>query len=528
MIDRRRFIKDAILAGAVAAAGCGRTRSTESAVPAQSTTLSFELEELTIADLQARMDAGQYTARSITEAYLRRIGELDKQGPALRSIIETNPDALRIADALDAERRSGGPRGPLHGIPVLLKDNVGTADSMTTTAGSLALEGSIPATDSVVAARLRAAGAVLLGKANMSEWANFRSTQSTSGWSARGGLCRNPYVLDRNPCGSSSGSAVATSANLCSVSIGTETDGSIVCPSNANGLVGIKPSVGLVSGAGIIPLAHSQDVAGPLTRTVRDGAIVLGVLAGVDYTASLDGNDGNGLRGARIGVARNLFGFDSDVDKLMEAAIDVMRQSGAEIIDAANIRTIALFRTTELEVLKYEFKADLNSYLQSLGSAAPVKSLREIIDFNERNRDREMPFFGQELFLQSEAKGPLSSGEYLAALRASQRLSREQGIDLVMNMDRLDAICAPTGGPAWISDLVHGDHVDGGSAAPAAVAGYPNITVPAGFIQDLPIGISFFGRNRSEPALLRIAYAYEQATRHRRPPHFLPTSPAGI
>ncbi len=521
MIDRRRFVKDAILAGAVAAAGCGRTRSTESAVPAISSIGSFEFEELTMANLQARIVSGEHTARSVTEGYLRRIGELDKQGPALRSIIEINPDVLRIADALDAERRSRGSRGPLHGIPVLLKDNVGTADSMTTTAGSLALEGSIPASDSFVAARLRAAGAILLGKANMSEWANFRSTQSTSGWSARGGLCRNPYVLDRNPCGSSSGSAVATSANLCTVSIGTETDGSIVCPANANGLVGIKPSVGLVSGAGIIPLAHSQDVAGPLTRSVMDGAILLGVLAGVNYEASLDGN---GLRGARIGVARNLFGFDSDVDKLMEAAIDSMRQNGAEIVDPVNIRTIDLFRNSELEVLKYEFKADLNSYLQSLGPSAPVKSLREVIDFNERNRDREMPFFGQELFLQSEAKGPLTSGEYLAALRASQRLSREQGIDLVMNTNRLDAICAPTGGPAWISDFAHGDHVDGGSAAPAAVAGYPNITVPAGFIQDLPIGISFFGRSRSEATLLRIAYAFEQATKHRRPPRFLPTS----
>lgn len=521
MIDRRRFIKDAILASAVAAAGCGRSRGTESAVPAQSAIRSFEFEELTIADLQARIVSGEHTARSVTEAYLRRIGELDKQGPALRSIIETNPDALRIADALDAERRAKGSRGPLHGIPVLLKDNVGTADRMTTTAGSLALEGSIPANDSFVASRLRAAGAILLGKANMSEWANFRSTQSTSGWSARGGLCRNPFVLDRNPCGSSSGSAVATSANLCAASIGTETDGSIVCPANANSLVGIKPSVGLISGAGIIPLAHSQDVAGPLTRTVMDGAILLGVLAGVNYTASLDGN---GLKGARIGVARNLFGFDSDVDKLMEGAIDAMRQRGAEIADPVNIRTIDLFRNSELEVLKYEFKADLNSYLQSLGPSAPVKSLREIIDFNERNRDREMPFFGQELFLQSEAKGPLTNREYLAALQTSQRLSREQGIDFVMNMNRLDAICAPTGGPAWVSDFAHGDHVDGSSAAPAAVAGYPNITVPAGFIQDLPIGISFFGRARSEAVLLRIAHAYEQTTQHRRPPRFLPVS----
>jgi amidase len=518
MIDRRQFLTEAVAGAAAVTAGCARARNTESAAPAQSGNSSFEMEELTLADLQARMQSGEYTARSIVEAYLLRIGGLDKQGPELRAIIEINPDVLPIADALDAERRSTGGRGPLHGIPILLKDNIGTADRMTTTAGSLALEGSIPSRDSFVAAKLRQAGVILLGKANMSEWANFRSTRSTSGWSARGGLCRNPYVLDRNPCGSSSGSAVAASANMCAVAIGTETDGSIVCPSNANGLVGIKPTVGLVSTAGIIPIAHSQDTAGPITRTVADAAVLLGALSGADYTTSLDAN---GLKGARIGVARNFFGFDSDVDDLMEAAIDAMRRGGAEIIDPASIATAEFFRASELEVLQYEFKADLNAYLESLGPSAPVKSLREIIEFNEGNREKEMPFFGQELFIESEQKGPLTSEAYLRALRLNRRLSRDEGIDLVMNTYRLDAICAPTGGPAWVTDPGSGDHVDGGSAAAAAVAGYPNITVPAGFVGDLPVGISFFGRARSEPALLRITYAYEQATKHRRPPRFL-------
>lgn len=524
MIDRRRFIAQTIFGSAAVAARCK---------PAPG---SFELQEATVTGLQDGMKSGEYTARSITEAYLRRIDELDKKGPALRSIIETNPEALAIADALDAERKSKGPRGPLHGIPVLLKDNIGTADRMTTTAGSLALEGSIPAKDSFIAEKLRQAGAILLGKANMSEWANFRSMRSTSGWSARGGLCRNPYVLDRNPCGSSSGSAVAASANFCAVSIGTETDGSIVCPSAVNGIVGLKPTLGLMSRSGIVPVAHSQDTAGPMTRTVADAAILLGVLAGVDPRDAASGAsqgksatdytpflDPGGLKGARIGVARRLFGFSSAVDRLMESAIDVMKRSGAVIIDPADVPASGVLEESELEVLKYEFKADLNAYLQSLGASARVKSLKDVIEFNEKNKEREMPFFGQELFIESEEKGSLTSEPYLNALRRNYRLSRDEGIDFVMNRHRLDALIAPTGAPAWTTDLINGDHYVGGSSTLAAVAGYPHITVPAGFVRDLPVGISFFGRAWSEPTLIRIAYAFEQTTKHRRTPRFLPT-----
>jgi amidase len=497
---------------------------------------SFELEEITLLDLQRGMEAGRLTARSITESYLQRIEQLDGQGPTLRSILETNPDALAIAEELDRERRAKGPRGPLHGIPVLIKDNIGTADRMTTTAGSLALEGSIPPRDSFVAAKLRAAGAVLLGKTNLSEWANFRSEHSSSGWSGRGGQCRNPYALDRNPCGSSSGSGAAVAANLAAVSMGTETDGSIVCPANANGIVGLKPTLGLVSRTGIIPIAHSQDTAGPMTRTVADAAILLGALCGVDAndpaTAASEGHartdytpflDPKGLRGARLGVARKFFGFLPAVDKLMDEAIAEMKRQGAELIDPVEIPTGKDFGKNELSVLLYEFKADLNAYLEALGPRAPVKSLAEIIDFNEKYRDREMPYFGQELFIKAEAKGPLSSQEYLDALKKNRTLLREQGIDATMDKHRLDAILAPTGGPAWLTDLVNGDQSVGGSSGPAAVAGYPNISVPAGFVRGLPVGISFFGRAWSEPTLIRLAYAFEQATHHRHPPGFLPT-----
>ena len=497
----------------------------------------FELEEATIDELQRRMASGQLTSRSITQLYLNRIAALDRKGPVLRHIIEVNPDALSIAASLDRERRAGRVRGQLHGIPILLKDNVDTADRMTTTAGSLALAGSIPLQDSTVAAKLRAAGAVLLGKANLSEWANFRSTHSTSGWSGRGGQAKNPYVLDRNPCGSSSGSGGAVAANLCAVAIGTETDGSIVCPSSANGIVGIKPTLGLVSRAGVIPIAHSQDTAGPMARTVRDAAIVLNVIAGidprdtatsvlstrqpVDYTSYLDAN---GLRGARIGVARTkFFGYSDVTDKVINEAIDVMKRQGAIIIDPANIETAGKFDDSEFDVLLYEFKADLNHYLASLGPRAPVKSLQEIIDFNERHKDQEMPWFGQEIMIQAQAKGPLTEKKYLDELAQDQKMSRSDGIDATMDKNNLDAIVAPTGGPAWVTDLLNGDHFTGASSTPAAVAGYPNINVPAGFSHELPIGISFFGRAWSEPTLIRLAYAFEQATRHRRPPKFIPT-----
>jgi amidase len=477
------------------------------------------------------------TARSITRQYLDRIAELDRKGPALRHLLETNPDALSIADSLDKERKGGSVRGPLHGIPILIKDNIDTADRMTTTAGSLALAGSIPLQDATIAAKLRAAGAILLGKTNLSEWANFRSTHSTSGWSGRGLQAKNPYVLDRNPCGSSSGSGGAVAANLCAAAIGTETDGSIVCPSSANGIVGIKPTVGLVSRAGIIPIAHSQDTAGPMARTVRDAVILLNVLAGadprdpatsasgarsqIDYTTYLDPN---GLRGARIGVARTkFFGYSDVTDKIINDAIDGMKAQGAVIVDPANIETAGKFDDSEFDVLLYEFKADLKNYLASLGSQAPVKTLQDIIAFNERHKDQEMPWFGQEIMIQAQAKGPLTEKKYLDELASNLKMARTDGIDATMDKYKLDAIVAPTGGPAWVTDLINGDHFTGASSTPAAVAGYPNINVPAGFSHHLPVGISFFGRAFSEPTLIKLAYAYEQASKHRRAPQFVPT-----
>jgi amidase len=408
----------------------------------------------------------------------------------------------------------------LHGIPILIKDNIDTADRMMTTAGSLALLGSIAARDSVVAERLRAAGAVLLGKTNLSEWANYRSSHSTSGWSGRGGLTRNPYALDRNACGSSSGSGAAVSANLCALAIGTETDGSIVCPASTNGVVGIKPTLGLIPATGIIPIAHSQDTAGPMARTVGDAAILLGALTGADYTKSLDPN---GLRGARIGVARDkFFGFSEETDRVIEAAIAEIRRRGAEIVDPADIPTAGKFDDSESVVLSYEFKNDLNLYLGALGPKAPVHSLAEVIAFNESHRDKEMPYFGQDLMIKAQARGALSSKEYLDALEKDHRLSRTEGIDAVMSKFRLDALVAPTGGPAWCTDLINGDHDPGGSSTPAAVAGYPNINVPAGYAFGLPVGISFFGAANSEALLIKLAYAFEQATRHRRAPKFLP------
>ena len=543
-MDRRNFVWVSAIAGAMAIRG--RPLEGQTLLPGASEPTAddqplraapFQLEEATIADLQSAMVSGRRTARSITQLYLDRIAELDRKGPMLRHVIEVNPDALAMADSLDRERKAGRVRGPLHGIPILLKDNVGTADRMTTTAGSLALAGSIPAQDSTVAAKLRNAGAVFLGKANLSEWANFRSTHSTSGWSGRGGQARNPYVLDRNPCGSSSGSGGAVAANLCALAIGTETDGSIVCPSSANGIVGIKPTVGLVSRAGIIPIAHSQDTAGPMARTVRDAAIVLNAIGGVDQrdsaTSSLGTReqidytrylDANGLRGARIGVARaKFFGYSDVTDKAINDAIDAMKVQGAVIVDPANIETAGKFDDSEFDVLLYEFKADLNTYLTSLGTKAPVKSLQEIIAFNDAHKDQEMPWFGQEIMIQAQAKGPLTEKKYIDELASNLKMSRTDGIDATMDKYKLDAIIAPTGGPAWPTDLINGDHFTGGSSTPAAVAGYPNINVPAGFSHNLPIGISFFGRPYSEATLIKIAYAYEQATKHRKPPQFIPT-----
>ncbi len=536
-MDRRDFLKTTAAGGAALSTGfaCAPTPGgAPEAGSGQQAIPPFEFDEVTVADLQRMMESGEHSARSITEAYLARIEALDRQGPELRSMIEINPDALEIADGLDAERQAGEVRGPLHGIPVALKDNLDTHDRMTTTAGSLALEGSIPPQDSFVAERLRAAGAILLGKLNMSEWAYFRGERATSGWSARGGQCRNPYALDRNPCGSSSGSGVAASANLCALTVGTETGGSIMCPSSSNGVVGIKPTVGLWSRSGIIPISHSQDTAGPMTRTVADAAILLGGAVGVDprdeATARSDGNfhsdyaqflDPAGLEGARIGVARSFTGFDPRITALFEDAILAMRDAGAVVVDPANLAQSAWNDELPLLVLEYEFKADLNAYLATLGDAAPVRTLEEIIAFNEENAELEMPHFGQQRMIAAQARGPLTDQAYLDAVRTIQRGNREDGIDALMDEHELDAIVAPTRDLPWITDHIKGDRLDGGSSAgPAAIAGYPDISVPMGFVSGLPVGVSFFGRAWSEPTLIRIAYAFEQATQHRRAPSF--------
>ncbi len=533
-MNRRSFLQTSMLVGAMGLTRSVSANDASGAAVALPDDKKFELAETTIADLQEAMKAGKLSARNIAEKYLKRIEDVDQRGAKLNSVIEINPDALVIAEALDKERKERGARGALHGIPVLIKDNIDTADGMKTTAGSLALVESKPLRDAFIAQRLREAGAVIIGKTNLSEWANFRSTHSTSGWSARGGQTRNPYALDRNPCGSSSGSGAAVAANLCAVAVGTETDGSIVCPSSANSIVGIKPTLGLVSRTGIIPIAHSQDTAGPMARTVRDAAILLSALAGIDasdavtresrgkahtdYTSFLDTN---GLSGARIGVARKTFGFNDDVDKLMEDAIKEMKRLGAIVVDPADIATHGKFDDSEFEVLLYEFKADLNAYLAKLGESVPVRSLKDLIEFNKRHKDKEMPYFGQEIFIRAQEKGALTSKAYRLALSKNHRLSRTEGIDATIQKHRLDAIIAPTGGPAWTTDLVNGDHFGGGSSSAAAVAGYPNITVPAGYVHGLPVGISFFGRAYSEPVLLKLAYAFEQATKFRRPPQLL-------
>ncbi|MFN2637217.1 MAG: amidase [Gemmatimonadaceae bacterium] len=548
-MDRRNFVRVGAVAGALTLRGKplsseaiersskGGTRVGVTDTKESFSIAPFALEEATFADLQSGMVSGKFTSRSITEMYIARIEELDRKGPTLRHVLEINPDAVSIAAALDAERRSGRVRGPLHGIPILLKDNIDTADRTTTTAGSYALEGSVPLQDAFIAAKLRAAGAVLLGKTNLSEWANFRSSHSSSGWSGRGGQAKNPYVLDRNPCGSSSGSGGAVSANLSAGAIGSETDGSIVCPSSANGIVGIKPTIGLVSRAGIIPIAHSQDTAGPMARTVRDAAILLNALAGldprdaatsqsrsrgqIDYTRSLDAN---GLRGARIGVARNkFFGYSDVTDALVNDAIEVMKQQGAVIVDPADIPTAGKFDDSEFDVLLYEFKTDLNAYLASLGAKAPARTLQDIIDYNDRHKDQEMPYFGQDIMIKAQKKGPLTEKKYRDALAKNHLMSRTQGIDATMTKYKLDAIVAPTGSPPWTTDLTNGDHFTGASSTPAAVAGYPNINVPAGYSHNLPVGVSFFGRAFSETTLIRLAYAYEQATKHRRAPQFIPS-----
>jgi amidase len=528
-IRRRDFLRT----GLVAAGASVAPKSLAQAEAVQAQASGFELDEMTIAGLQSGMKSGRFTARSLAERYLARIRDIDKAGPAINSVIELNPDALAIAGQLDDERRAKGPRGPLHGIPVLIKDNIATADKMQTTAGSLALVGAKAPRDSAVASRLRAAGAVILGKTNLSEWANFRGDHSTSGWSGRGGLTHNPYALDRNCSGSSSGSGAAVAANLCAVAVGTETDGSVVSPSSINGIVGIKPTVGLVGRSGIVPISHTQDTAGPMARTVTDAAILLSALAAVDpadeatrdaqqhaadYTRSLDAN---GLRGARLGVVRKLAGFSRHVDKLLAESIVALKQAGAEIVDPVEIEGLGKFDDAEMQVLLFEYKSDLNRYLAEWAPGAPIRTLKDAIAFNEKNAARELPYFGQELMEKAEAKAGLDSPEYQKFLADCRWYSRGAGIDGAMDKHKLDALIAPTDSPAWTTDFVNGDHFSGSSSTLPAVAGYPHVTVPMGFCFGLPVGISFFGRAWSEPALIKLAYAYEQATKTRKPPKFL-------
>ncbi|HEX5807804.1 MAG TPA: amidase [Anaerolineales bacterium] len=497
------------------------------------------LPEWTISDLQERMESGELTARRLVELYTQRISEVDKDGPYINSVIELNPDALEIADSLDEERKAGKIRGALHGIPILIKDNIDTADRMQTTSGSLALEGHIAARDAFIVKQLRKAGALILGKTNLSEWANFRGKRSISGWSSRGGLTRNPYALDRSACGSSSGSAAAVAANLCVAAVGTETDGSIICPAQTNGIVGIKPTLGLVSRSGIIPIAHSQDTAGPMARTVADAAILLGAMTGSDsrdaatrlsrkrtfsnYSRFLDRD---GLRGARIGVARNMAGTNPKILKVFENCIEVMKHLGAVIVDPADLLNFDKFGKTEGEVLHYEFKADLNKYLKTVSDTTAVHSMEDVIKFNEENSHRVMPYFGQEHMLEAQEKKSLRDKKYRDALAKNLRLTRKEGIDAAMRKHKVDALIVPSGGPAWLIDLVNGDSNtwDMESTSPPAVAGYPHITVPAGYVFGLPVGISFIGQAWQEPTLIKFAYAFEQASQFRRQPRFLPTA----
>jgi len=540
-VSRRELLQVGVASGIAAAAGAAvppLARVGAALERPSGSVAEFEFAEASVAALQDGMRAGRITARSLAEAYLARIDALDSRGPALRAVIEVNPDALRIADKLDAERNAGRLRGSLHGIPVLIKDNIATADRMATTAGSLALVGAAAPRDSRVAERLRQAGALILGKTNLSEWANFRSTRSSSGWSGRGGQCLNPYALDRSPCGSSSGTGAAIAANLAAVGVGTETDGSIVCPSAANSLVGIKPTVGLVSRAGIVPISHSQDTAGPMARTVADAALLLGVLAGEDErdaaTAAGRGRvsadyarflDPGGLKDARIGVARaKLFGYSASADALAETAIKEMARAGAVIVDPADIPNLGEYDDPEFDVLLYEFKADLDAYLAEWAPGAAVRTLADVIGFNEKHRERELPFFGQDVMEKAQAKGPLTDAAYLKARKRCVRLAREKGLDATMAKHSLDAIVAPTGAPPWTIDLVDGDHFLGASSSPAAVSGYPSVTVPAGYAFGLPVGLTFIGRPWSEGTLIRLAFAFERATKHRRPPRFLPTA----
>ncbi|MHB0962823.1 MAG: amidase [Gemmatimonadaceae bacterium] len=542
-VTRRDFVTAvAVAATASVATPAAAGAATSSSAPAAGASLAGlparedALFEKGVAELQAMMARGALTSRALTERYLQRIAAMDKQGPAINAVIELNPDAPAIADALDIERRNGRVRGPLHGIPVLIKDNIDSADQMRTTAGSLALADSRPLQDAFIVQRLRAAGAVLLGKTNLSEWANYRSTRSTSGWTGRGGLTRNPYVLDRNCSGSSSGTGAALAADFATLGIGTETDGSIISPASICGLVGIKPTLGLWSRSGIIPIAASQDTAGPMCRTVADAAALLGALTGVDardgatkasashavsdYTSYL--KEG-ALRGARIGVARAQAGFNPDVDRAFDEAVAALKEAGAVIVDPASLPTPAALGATELVVLDYEFKAGLNAYLATRGPSVAVKNLADLIAWNEREQAREMPWFGQEIFIRAQKSGPLTDRKYLDARATCLRLTRTQGIDALMAKHRLDAIVLPSNQPAWTTDLLNGDHFTGGDTTYASVAGYPSITVPMGMVHGLPVGMSFVGRAWEEGRLIAYAFAFEQTTKARRVPGYVRT-----
>ena len=543
-MKRRDFIQRTALAGSgIIAAGSIAGCTNPAGLKTRSEEINknnypvFEFDEITITDLQAMMQDGRLTSAKIVDLYLKRIQEIDKTGPALNSILQLNPDAVSIAENLDKERAQGKIRGKLHGIPVLLKGNIDTADKLFTNVGATALANSNARKDAFLVGKLRDAGAVILGKTNLSEWANFRSTRSSSGWSSVLGQTRNPYLLDRSPCGSSSGSGVAVSANLCPVAVGTETDGSIVCPTSINGIVGIKPTVGLVSCSGIIPISHTCDTAGPMARTVTDATILLNALTGkdeadfamkslsenqinLDYTQFLDKN---ALTGARIGIARSFFNFHEKVDKVIEDAIGRMKENGAIFVELADYKIPDEVNKAQWLVLLYEFKAGVNNYLSTLLADFPIKSLNDIIGFNKKNEKTAMPFFAQEILEMADAKGGLDEKEYLESLEMMKRMAGPEGIDKVMNEHNLDAIIAPTGSPAWTIDLINGDHFIGGSSSPAAMSGYPAITVPAGFINGLPVGISFFGKAFSEPTLIKIAFAFEQINQARRKPEFITT-----
>lgn len=534
-MKRRNFIQLSAITGAIPFLSLKACASPNNEPEDQSSEeIPFSLEEWTVEMLREAMESGKYSSREICELYLTRIKEKDQGENGLNSVIEVNPDALEIAESLDQERSEGNVRGPLHGIPVMIKDNIDTGDKMMTTAGSMALAGSSAPDDAFIVQKLREAGAVLLGKTNLSEWANFRSFRSSSGWSGRGRQTKNPFALDRNPCGSSSGSGSAVSGNMCAITIGTETNGSIVCPSSANGVVGIKPTVGLWSRDGIIPISETQDTAGPMGRTVADAAVLLGALAGVDEadarTQESDGNaqvdytqflDANGLQGKRIGVLEGTIGYHERVDEVMEAAFSAMEGAGATLVKDIKVSEDGAYGSAGFDVLLYEFKDGLNKYLASRPEAK-VKTLADVIQFNKDNADVEMPYFPQGILERSEEMGPLTDQEYKQALETVIKVSRN-GIDNALKENNLDAIIGVTGGPAWPIDVLNGDHFGTGSSTPAARSGYPNITVPAGFVHGLPVGMSIFGGKYQEPKLISIAYAFEQTTKVRKAPKLLPT-----